>query len=83
MGAQGESFANKAKEQLTENFASAQDVHYMDQVFTHSQSWMGKDKKFGFIRFKMHPWYKELEEAFVQSLKRGGKAIIKGQSAPR
>jgi hypothetical protein len=83
MGAQGESFANKAKEQLSEIFALAQDVHFMDQVFSHSQSWLGKDKQFGFIRFKMHPWFKELEEAFVQFLKRGGKAIIKGQSAPR
>ena len=55
----------------------------MDQVFTHSQTWVGKDKKLAFIRFKMHPWFKELEEAFVQFLKRGGQAIIKGQSAPR
>jgi hypothetical protein len=83
MGVQGESFAGKAKEQLQEIFKSAQDVHYMDQVFTHSQTWVGKDKKFAFIKFKMHPWYKELEEAFVQFLKKGGKAIIKGQSAPR
>ena len=83
MGAQGEAFTGKAKEQLTEIFNSAKDVHYMDQVFTHSQTWVGKDKQCAFLKFKMQPWYKELEEAFIQFVRNGGQTILKGQSAPR
>ena len=83
MGAKNETFSGIAKDELTQIFTLAKDMHFMDQVFSHSQAWLTKDKKAGYLRFKMQPWYTNLQLAFIQFIKSQGDAKIKGQTAPR
>jgi hypothetical protein len=83
MGEAADNFTGKAKEELADVFKKANNVHFMDQVFSHSQTWITKDKKNAYLRFKMQPWYSNLEIQFIEFLKAGGPATIKGQAAPR
>jgi hypothetical protein len=76
-------FTEKGLLQLTSIFARAQSPHDMDVVFSHSQTWMQRDAKGGFIRFKMTPSYHELEVQLTNWLLTMPNVRMEGQPAPR
>jgi hypothetical protein len=76
-------FTEKGLQQLTAIFAKAQSPHDMDVVFSHSQTWMQRDAKGGFIRFKMTPAYHELEVQLINLLLTMPNVRMEGQPAPR
>jgi hypothetical protein len=76
-------FTDKGLEQLTDVFAKAKSPHDMDVVFSHSQTWMQRDNRAGFIRLKMTPWYRELEVQLLTWMLSMPNVKMEGQPAPR
>ena len=77
-----------ARGQLKEIFDKAKEHHFMDKIFSHSQAWVTHDKKKAYIRFKLQPWYRDVELLFAFILTNPGTAgnavgKIEGQPAPR
>ena len=56
-----EDLDRKALEKLT--FANKQlnNIEMMDQLFSHAQTWITKDDKKAYLRYKMTPLFAELE----------------------
>jgi hypothetical protein len=76
-------FTDKGLLQLTDVFAKAHSPHDMDVVFSHSQTWMQRDNKAGFIRFRMTPWYHDLEVQLLTWILTMPNVKMEGQPAPR
>jgi hypothetical protein len=76
-------FTDKGLSQLTDIFAKAHSPHDMDVVFSHSQTWMQRDNKAGFIRFRMTPWYHDLEVQLLTWMLTMPNVKMEGQPAPR
>jgi hypothetical protein len=76
-------FTDKGLTQLTTIFAKATSAHDMDVIFSHSQTWMQRDNKAGFIRFKMTPGYHELEVQLTAWMLTMPNVRMEGQPAPR
>ena len=69
--------------QLQTIFTKATSAHDMDVIFSHSQTWMQKDNKAGFICFKMTPGYHELEVQITAWMLTMPNVRMEGQPAPR
>mgnify|MGYP000591741804 CR=1 FL=1 len=76
-------FTDKGLQQLQDVFAKAIAPHDMDMIFSHSQTWMQRDNKAGFIRFKMTPWYHDLEVQLLTWMLKMPNVRMEGQPAPR
>ena len=76
-------FTDKGLQQLQDVFAKATSPHDMDMIFSHSQTWMQRDKKAGIIRFKMTPWYHDLEVQLLTWMLTMPNVRMEGQPAPR
>jgi hypothetical protein len=76
-------YTDKGLTQLQAIFTNANSPHDMEVVFSHSQTWMQRDSKAGFIRFKMTPWYHDLEVQLIAWMPAMPNVRMEGQSAPR
>jgi hypothetical protein len=76
-------FTDKGLTLLTTIFEKASSAHDMDVIFSHSQTWMQRDNKGGFIRFKMTPAYYELEVQLTAWMLTMPNVRMEGQPAPR
>ena len=76
-------FTDKGLTLLTNIFETAKSAHDMDVIFSHSQTWMQRDNKGGFIRFKMTPAYFELEIQLTAWMLTMPNVRMEGQPAPR
>jgi hypothetical protein len=76
-------FTEKGLEQLVDVFAKAKSPHDMNVVFAHSQTWMQRDNRAGFIRLKMTPWYRDLEVQLITWILSMPNVKMEGQPAPR
>ncbi len=61
---------------------TATNVHAMSSVFSHSQTWITKDGKSAFIKYKFHPWFQQIEIWLTRQLIAGPDYELVGQPAP-
>ncbi len=47
---------------------TATNVHAMSSVFSHSQTWITKDGKSAFMKYKFHPWFRDIEDWITRQL---------------
>ena len=48
-------------EQLQNAISRCKTIHDMGYIFSHSQCWITKDRKVGYMKFKLQPWMRDVE----------------------